>query len=222
MERLIEERVEAAVARRESEKDAQAARAARRAELANGVEQARKALAASRSEPKTALGSCARWIRRIAVGALGFGLFPGTGLMVHLFLIPLFGHSPGGVVCPWVCDGCTRSARVFSWNFRGNWHTKNGQMGYAFVCAHPTLDIESLTVNDVSRTRNEELQPYMLSSLLSWMAEVAVCVPVLALVLGPIVGLRRRRRARLEEPELERALAASEHALARFDGGFVS
>jgi hypothetical protein len=226
LEQLIDERAKAIVAAEralEAKTEADAVqereREQRRSELEADAASARKALAENAAEPATVVGSVARSMRRVAWLALGIGLFPGIGLMIHLFLIPAFGSSPAGVVCPLVCDGCSPSARTFSWNFRGSYHSENGRMGYAFVCKNPKIDVDRLSVSDIwNRKTNEELQPYMLSSFLSWMCEVLVCCAFATLALGPIFGVRRRRRILAARPGLEAWLARAEAALRAFDG----
>lgn len=226
MERLIDERARAIVeeekaarAREETAAREESARRERKAALTQRVDATRKALEANRSQPTTVVGSCLRSARNVALVSLALGLFPGVGMMFHLFLFPAFGVSPAAVVCPLVCDECSAAARTFSWNFKGSWHSENGRMGYAFVCANPRYDIDRLELSQVAGNTptNAALQPYMLSSFLSWMAEVAVSVPCLALLFGPPFGLRRRGRLLGERPKLEEALASAEAELKAFE-----
>lgn len=227
IERLIDERARAivqeerdALARQQREAAQQAERQSMRQSLQARVDLARKALTDNTSEPASALGSIQRSIKRVAMVVLAVALFPGSGLPIHIFLIPLTGTSPAAVACPLVCDGCSASARTWSWNFEGSCESMNGRMGYAFVCKNPHIDIAPLTENDVAGDTpiNVALQPYMLSSFLVWIIETLVCVPFFAFVLGPLFGLRRRARVFAQRPSLQAQLEQAEAALRAFDG----
>jgi hypothetical protein len=219
LDRIVDERARMIV---QYERDAEAERLRREAQrdqLQKEVARARALRDGNLREPPTALGSIARSIRRIALATLIFGLFPGTGLMVHMFLFPLLGVSPAAPVCPLVCDGCSPWARTFFRNYEGDWQEKNGRMGYAFVCENPRIPIDDLGTNDVEDDpMNTKLQPYMLNSFTVWMAEVAICVPALALLFGPIGGLRRRARVLRERGQREADLAEAEKRLRVFEG----
>lgn len=223
IERMIDARARAVV---QEENDARArAEAASRRDAANEAEvarlsdrasAAREALAQNLAESASWLGSCLVSVKRVATIALIVGLFPGCGFVIHTALLPAFHVTPAGIVCPLVCSGCSASARTIGWNFKNlSWHSENGRMGYAFMCRNPTIDVEPLTRSDVDRDSalNRALQPYMLSSFVAWMLEVAITVPLIALALGPIYAVRRRRRVLAERPGLQAALADAEAAL---------
>ena len=111
------------------------------------------------------------------------------------------------LVCPWVCDGCRAPARVWDWDFEGSWHTQNGQMGYAFVCTNPSIDIERLSSDDVESRLNEELQPYMLNGFAVFFLEGAMLAPPLCLAWLLLSARGRRGRLEAEERRLEALLA---------------
>ena len=227
IERLIDQRARAILQEEKDEAARQQRLAAQNAEhaamrqsLQTQVTAARTALDESIREPSTALGSIQRSIRAVALVVFGIAVFPGSGLPIHIFLVPLSGTSPAAVVCPLVCDGCSASARTFSWNFEGSWESMNGRMGYAFICKNRQIDIDPLNESDIAgdTPMNVALQPYMLSSFLVWIVETIVCVPVLALLLGPYFGLRRRARALARRPQLQAAFDKAEADLRAFDG----
>jgi hypothetical protein len=215
--RAILDRERAAEAERARRAADHARLAAARTQLEQACKEARKRRDDNLREPRTVFGSAFVSMIVVAVFTLVVGLFPGTGLMAHLFLVPVVGFSPAGLACPAVCDGCSPWARAFSWNFKGDYQENNGRMGYAFVCANPAIDVDQLRASDIPHDPlNTRLQPYMLSSVVVWLLEVAVCVPGLALLLGPIFGLRRRRRVFRERAQREADLVQADAALRDF------
>jgi hypothetical protein len=219
LERLIDERARQIVAEEKDRERAEEQRAAeedqKRRQRENARDQrddAKKELDANRAEPVGIFGACLASMRRVLITAAIFGVFP--GILLHTFLIPAFGTSPAGVVCPAVCDGCTAPAKTFSWNYKGSWHSENGQMGYAFVCTNPKIDVAKLTESDIwdSHT-NDALQPYMLNSFAVWFVEYALLLPIAVLVLGPFFGVRRRKRTLDKRRPLEEALARAQARL---------
>jgi hypothetical protein len=223
LERLIDERARQIVAEEKAQERDEKERVEReeqrkreRENLVTQLADARKALDDNKAEPDGILGACLKSTKRVLVTAAIAGVFP--GVFVHLFLLPAFGRSPASYVCPQVCNVCTAPARTFSWNYKGSWHSENGQMGFAFVCTNPVIDIEKLTVTDLWDDKtNADLQPFMLNSLAVFLAEYAVLVPISVLVLGPYFGIRRRRRALAQTRPLEEALARAQQRLDAFD-----
>ncbi len=191
-----------------------------RVRLNKRVVHLRNALETNRSEQATLFECCVASMKRVAKWSLALALFPGFGLMIHMFLIPAIGRSPAGVVCPLVCSSCTSPARTYSWSYSGSWRSGNGTMGYAFICTNPEIDTADLDKMAIIRSLNARLQPYMLNSFVVWMTETAVCVPLITLVLGALFGVRRRRRILDQKPQLEQLetnLASAEAALRAFD-----
>ncbi len=135
-----------------------------RARLRDAVNAARAKLETSREEATSVLRTAFESIKGLGWGILT-PIFIGS-LLFHMIVFPAIGRTPAEVVCPLVCSGCSRPARVFSWNFRGQWHSENGRMGYAFVCSNTKIDVRGLTESDIW-TRNRALQPYMLNAFAS-------------------------------------------------------
>lgn len=93
---------------------------------------------------------------------------------------PLLG-SPGYVLCPAVCEGCTGPWRVVThWrrNWRGGWSTKEGPQ---YFCPSPTNGIASLTLDQL-RERRASFSDYELV-----LAPAAASYLVWFLLLLPLV-----------------------------------
>ena len=116
------------------------------------------------------------------------------GLPLHMWLFSILDVSPAGLVlCGSHCDTCSGPGRVYSWNFKGSWHEKNGQMGYALVCHNREIDVDKLTASDIRGSAlNDRLQPYMISGVTAYAVEGLVLIPSTALVLGVVLAARRR------------------------------
>jgi hypothetical protein len=132
------------------------------------------------------------------------------GSLFHLFLFGAIGYSPAGVVlCSTHCEGCEAPGRVFSWNFKGSWKEKKGQMGYALVCHNDKLNVDKLDWTQVRNDpMNTTLQPYMIDGVWSYFVEGFVLAPTLGFVLAVTRAASRRRQWARDRVELERKLAA--------------
>jgi hypothetical protein len=206
LERLIDERARAIVEKEKAERLLLAQEAAEKERAELDEEERRFVVLQQKnaSQPRTLAGSWLLSARAGIVTAFFFCIFP--GLLLHMFLFGAIGRSPAALACPYVCEGCTAHARVFSWNYEGNWHRQNGQMGYAFICANPVVDIDKLTEWDVvsDDALNARLQPFMMSSVSSWGIEFVLLFP-LGVLAAPL-GTRRLRRTLEEEESIKRKL----------------
>jgi hypothetical protein len=130
------------------------------------------------------------------------GVLPFAGGIAENWLYPAIGFTPSSVLCPYLCTGCQASAHVVR-------HGKS----HAFLCKNTTIDVTKVAYSDVDQ---DQLKPYVLSSHgaasphLGWftgcVVDALIVSPCLALLLGPILGLRRRRRRFAERGDLKTKL----------------
>jgi len=143
-----------------------------------------------------------------------------VGWLAHLVVFPLVSYSPAGwVACPMQCDTCQGPGRTFAWNFKGSWKSAKGQMGYALVCHNPSYDADKLEWTEVRSTKNAVLQPYMVSSIVSYGVEGVMICSSTALYWGIARTGKRRRRLDEKRAALERARAEGRARLANLRGG---
>jgi hypothetical protein len=127
---------------------------------------------------------------------------PFVGGIFNGAIYPAIGFTPASAVCPFVCSGCEASA-----------HLVRSGKSYAFLCANKTIDVTKVTYKEVDDAR---VSPYVLSGhgvikphfewFMSCVVETLVVTPCLALLLGPIFGIRRRRRRLAARPALKAKL----------------
>ena len=207
LERMIDERAHAIVAQEKATTALVEERAAHEASdkrdreaLDAELKAASAAYDENMSEPATLAGSVFRSIVVVAVIAFVLGLMPFAGGMVHNFLYPAIGFTPSSVLCSHLCDGCEASAHVV--------RSHSGK-SHVFLCKNKTIDVTKVTYYDVGQYR---LQPYVLSgdaaqTHLGWFTgcviDALIVSPCLALLLGPILGMRRRTRRLAERADLK-------------------
>jgi len=224
LERLIDERAHAILAQEKAanalledqarqEAAAQRAReAAQRAreELQAQLKTASAAYAENMTEPATFIGSVLRSMVVILIATFVLGLLPFVGGITSGFLFPAIGFTPSSVVCPYLCTGCKASARVV--------RSHSGQ-GHTFLCKNDTVDVNTVSYYDVGEDR---LKPYILSGdgpnpHFEWftgcVVDALVVAPFMAVLFGPLAGVRRRRRRLAERPDLKAKLDALEEQL---------
>lgn len=99
------------------------------------------------------------------------------------------------IACPFVCAGCSPSAKIFTWGDKGHrWQRGKGRNGYAFVCKNPDVDLASVSDgNIVALAKSEALQPYMLDGIVAWALESVVAIIVLTPLVAAALRLRQRR-----------------------------
>ena len=156
------------------------------------------------SQPRSILRNTGSWLLLFVFMAAFAWLL--VGYPIHMLVTHTTQWSPVSVVCPWHCKGCRSSGRVFSWNFKGNWHENKGKMGYAFVCAGPGVNPNQLTVADIAK-RNDELQPFMIHGFVVFALE-GVFFTIAAGFLMTLIWVPGHRR------RLDRALAKVQAELA--------
>jgi hypothetical protein len=219
---MIDERAHAILAEekaanaRLAEQAAQKAAAHRaREELDAQVKVASDAYNENLTEPPTLVGSVLRSMVVIFITTFVLGALPFVGGMTHGFLFPAIGFTPSSVVCPSVCDGCEASARVV--------RSSSGK-SHAFLCKNDRVDVTTVSYNDLGQDR---LKPYILSCNtgdkphFGWftgcIVDALVIAPCLAVLFGPLAGVRRRRRRLAERPELKAKLDALEEQVRLLD-----
>lgn len=143
-----------------------------------------------------------RWLGALSVGWLLFGV------LVHFFVFGLVGRSPAGLACPLLCDGCKGPGRVFSWDYEGSWESAKGQMGYAFLCQAPGVDVDQLGWYELSSARNAELQPFLVNGFLTWAIEGVLLVLVAAVVITALRLIGHEEKVERRQVELQRKLDA--------------
>jgi hypothetical protein len=142
--------------------------------------------------PRTWGALAVRRTRNVFLGALAV-LLVGFVFPLQMGLAAL-GASPSGyVLCPLQCDDCSGPGRMFNWRYRGGWKSNKGSMGTAFICEHPSLDVENMTWADVASRRNDALQPYLLSGFVTYPVD-AICLALLAAALFGVRGTTKALR----------------------------
>lgn len=199
---IVAAKVQDALAQKASD-DAKQAAAAEKASERAMYQQVLEANAREPREPLRAAGPMLlRWLALLGGGWLLLGV------LVHFFFFGLIDRSPAGLLCTAHCPGCSGPGRVYSWGYEGSWEEAKGQMGYAFLCAAPGVDPDTLSWMDVSGARNAELQPYLMNGFFTWAVE-GVFVTVLGALA--IVALRlpgRGSRLDAQKAALEQKLAS--------------
>lgn len=206
---MIEAKARAIVAedrKRQEDEEAAKKRTERLTRVTADVSAAELALAQNAKLPRSWFGAF-RHITALAT-ITSFIVWLLLGALLHLFVMGAIGYSPAGVVlCPSHCDGCEGPGRVFSWNYKGRWHSEHGRMGYALVCHNKAHDVDKLEWSDVrSDPLNTDLQPYMIGGFTSFFVEGFLLSPSIGLAFGLLYANKRRRAYDVEKLELEQKL----------------
>ena len=208
LERMIDERAHAIVAQEKATNGLIVERAVKKAtdrragrKLDEELQAASAAYDKNMSEPATMAGSVLRSVVVVAIVTFVVGVLPFGGGLAHDFLYPAIGFTPSSVLCPYVCNGCEASAHV----------VRSGKSN-AFLCKNPAIDVTKVSFNDVG---DDRLKPYVLSghgpdAHIGWFTgcvlDALIVTPFVALLLGPLLGLRRRRRRLAERADLKNKL----------------
>jgi hypothetical protein len=208
LEKMIDDRAHAIVERDKAANAEAEDRAAQklvekkeREKLDEDLKAASAAYDENMTEPPTLGGSIVSSMIGVAIVAFILGLLPFGGGVTTYVLYPVIGYTPASVFCPWVCDGCERSARVV--------RSRSGK-SHIFLCKNTTVDVTKIAYDDADQ---DAMRPYQLSGNgarnphFGWyttvILETLVVTPCLALVLGPIFGIRRRKRRLAMRPDLK-------------------
>jgi len=126
---------------------------------------------------------------------------------------PLLG-SPGYLLCPAACEGCTGPWRVvthWSRNTKGGFSTKNGPQ---FFCPSPTNGIASLTPEQLKDRRDSfsGSELVMAPAAASYLAWLILLLPIVPFHVRHAVNAAKGEAAVLETEILEAAQEAGSQA----------
>jgi hypothetical protein len=214
LEALVEQRAREVYKGERQREEAALARAAAEEELGRVVSQEAETgekLGAWRRQPTRGFAAAAL-NGLLLITPLAFVAWLVLGAPFHFFLFSAIGVSPAAyVACPAQCEGCSGPGRVMGWGYKGPFQDNKGRMGYALLCTNPRVDVDRLSEREVQATRNQELQPLMVSGFTAFFAEGA-CLAVLIGLVGALRAPGMGRRLRASE---ERRLAGEMERLRR-------